>query len=60
MEKRLEAITCTLERTGQTQRKTEEILKMLAKEQAKTERVVRRLDSLVSDHEERLKHLEGD
>jgi hypothetical protein len=65
IEERLEAITHTLElvsqmqlRTEQGLNRTEQIVNLLAADQAKTERVMKRLATMVVDHEQRLQDLE--
>lgn len=65
IEERLEAITHNLELVSQMQLRTEQVVNVLAEDQAKTERamerterVLARIASLVRDHEERLQDLE--
>jgi hypothetical protein len=65
IEERLEAITHNLELVSQMQLKTEQVVNLLAEDQAKTERaiarterVMARLAIIVTDHEDRLSGLE--
>lgn len=58
IEERLEAIVHNLELVSQMQLRTEQVVNVLAEDQAKTERVMGRIAVLVRDHEERLQRLE--
>ena len=58
IDERLEAIAQNLELVSQMQLRTEQVVNLLAEDQAKTERVMARIAVLVRDHEERLQKLE--
>jgi hypothetical protein len=58
IDERLDAVAHNLEVDSQMQLRTEQIVNLLAEDQAKTERVLLRIASLVRDHEQRLQNLE--
>jgi hypothetical protein len=58
IDERLDAIARNLELVSQMQLRTEQVVNLLAEDQAKTERVMLRIASLVRDHEQRLQNLE--
>jgi hypothetical protein len=59
IEERLEAIVHNLELVSQMQLRTEQVVNLLAEDQAKTEKTLSRIAVLVRDHEQRLQDLEG-
>jgi hypothetical protein len=58
IDERLDAIARNLELVSQMQLRTEQVVNLLAEDQAKTERVMLRIASLVRDHEQRPQNLE--
>jgi hypothetical protein len=58
IDERLDAVARNLELVSQMQLRTEQVVNLLAEDQAKTERVMLRIASLVRDHEQRLQNLE--
>jgi hypothetical protein len=58
IEERLDAFAHNFELASAMQLRTEQILNLLAEDQAKTERVMLQIAQLVCDHEQRLQKLE--
>lgn len=58
IEKRLEAVARNLDLVSQMQLRTEQVVNILAEDQARTDQAMGKIAVLVRDHEERSRNLE--